>query len=71
MLRLEGHLGDDDEPGVDGHVAKALLQCGSYVGRGAVAEPQRQQAQDVLQARAPRALTCRAGHPVRQYRAQS
>ena len=54
------HLGDDYKPGVDGDVAEALLQGALHVGRGAVREPQRQQAQDVLQVGALRSLACTA-----------
>ena len=53
-------LGDDYEPGVDGDVAKALLQGALHVGRGAVGEPQGQQAQDVLQVGPLRRLACTA-----------
>ena len=54
------HLGNDDEPGVDGDVAEAFLQGALHVGGGAVREPERQQAQDVLQVGPLRRLACRA-----------
>ena len=43
------HLRDDDQPGVDGDAAEAVLQRRLHVRRSAVVEPQREDAQYVLQ----------------------
>ena len=51
------YLRDDDQPGVDGDSAEAVLQRRLHVRRRAVVEPQRQDAQDVLQVVA-RARAC-------------
>ena len=51
-------LGNDSKPGVDGDMQEALVQRSFHVGRAAVVEPEREQAQDVLQMRPLPPLRC-------------
>merc|ERR1712078_267137 len=54
-------LGDHLEPGIDGDVAEALLQGTLHVRVAAMAEPERQEPEDVLQGQAvaaARTLPC-------------
>ena len=52
------YLRNDDEPGVDGDMAEAFLQSGLHIRSAAMVEPQRQQAQYVLQGCSGVRLTC-------------
>ncbi len=52
------HLRNDNEPGVNGDMAEAFLQSGLHIRGAAVVEPQRQQAQYVLQRCSRVRLTC-------------
>ena len=54
----EMYLRNDDKPGVDGDMAEAFLQSGFHIRGAAVVEPQRQQAQYVLQGCSRVRLTC-------------